>query len=99
MKITWQHVAIVGIVVAGVVALGLTGRDTAALIGLAGAVLAGLGIVAGQQGEIKTATNGNLARLVALVEATMLQLRQMPPPPTPSAPVPERERASGAAPE
>lgn len=81
MKLTWPHVAVVGIFVVGITVLGITGRDTAPLIALGSAVLIGAGLVGvvHQQGEIKASTNGNTSRLVSLLEAMSRQLAQMQP--------------------
>lgn len=91
MRLTWPHVAVIGMILAGVVTLGAMGRDATALIGLALALLIGLGLVAGQQQGIKDATNGNMARLVSLVEAMAKQLREMPPSTPPGDPTQQPE--------
>lgn len=81
--ITWPLAVVVVALVAGVVILGVLDKDTAAYLGLAVTILVGLGVIHGQ-GEIKSATNGNLSRLTSLLETMMVQLRQLPPlPPEP----------------
>jgi hypothetical protein len=65
------------------VVLGVQDKETAAYLGLAVAILVGLGVIH-NQGKIESATNGNQSRLIGLMEAMMVQLRQLPPiPPEP----------------
>jgi hypothetical protein len=84
VKLTWQHVAVIGLVVTGVIVLAALGRDTTAFIGLAIAILLGVGLV--QQGEIKNATNGNTSRLVSLMETMANHLAKAAPPSEPPPP-------------
>jgi len=82
VKLSWQHVTVVGLVVAGVIVLAVLGRDTSAFIGLAVAILLGVGLV--QQGEIKNAANGNTSRLVSLMEIMTNHLANAGPAVSPS---------------
>jgi hypothetical protein len=66
---------------AAIVALAMTGRDTAALIAVGTAVLAGLGLSLGQQQAVKEQTNGNTTKLLEMVEAQGQMLARMQPPP------------------
>ena len=70
----WQLVVVIGLVLAAITTLGALGRDTTALIGLGTLLLAGLGVIVGQQVTLKDQTNGNTSRLLAMVEkqSTML---------------------------
>lgn len=66
--VPWSVVAVVGIIVSGLVALTLAGKDTAALAGLALMILAALGFTAAQNNETRQNVNGNMSRLVMLTE-------------------------------
>lgn len=66
--VPWSVVAVVGIVVGGLVALTLAGKDTAALGGIALMILAGLGFAVAQNNETRSNVNGNMSRLVLLTE-------------------------------
>lgn len=82
--ITWPLAVVITVLIAGVVVLGVMDKDTAAYLGLAVTILVGLGVIHGQA-KIESATNGNLSRLTGLLEAMMVQLRQLPPiPPEPT---------------
>jgi hypothetical protein len=54
-------VAVIGIVVAGLVALTIAGKDTAALGGIALMILAGLGFSVAQNNETRQNVNGNMS--------------------------------------
>lgn len=82
-NITWPQVAVVGIIVAGVVTLAVLGRDSTALYALGGLILAGIGLIAGNQQGVKDNTNGNMTRLLAMVEKMADQLAIAPPPQPP----------------
>jgi hypothetical protein len=79
-NITWPQVAVIFIVVAGVVTLAALGRDTTVLVALGGLVLTGIGLIAGSQQGIKDNTNGNMTRLLSMVESMANQLALAPPP-------------------
>lgn len=81
MKLSWQHVAVILGILAAVTAVVWRGNDPTPIIGLALAILIGIGLV--QQGEIKAAANGSMSRLISLMETMAEQLRHLPPPPTP----------------
>lgn len=80
MTLSWKHVVLVGIVVGGVVTLALFEKDTTAYIGLAIAILLGVGVIH-QQGEIKNATNGIQSRMLSLMETMADRLATQQPPP------------------
>lgn len=81
MKLTWQHVTVIGFMVIGVVTLAILDRDPTAFIGLAIAILVGVGLI--QQGEIKNAANGTSSRMLSLMETMTQHLAN----PTPASPV------------
>lgn len=66
---------------AAMVTLALTGRDTAALVAVGTAVLAGIGVSLGQQQAVKEQTNGNTTKLLEMVEAQGQMLAKMQPVP------------------
>ena len=81
MKLTWPHVAIITVIVAGVVALAVVGRDTSALIALGTLLLAGIGLIAGQQSSLRDQNNGNMSKVLSTLEGQGQLLAQMQPPP------------------
>lgn len=81
MKLTWPHVVVVGLILGAIVLLAAFDRDTTALVGLGTLLLAGLGLVAGQQLGIKDQTNGNVSELLRLVREMAVRLAEAPPPP------------------
>lgn len=92
MKLTWPHVAVIGMIVTGVVILAvLQPEQVTAFIGLAIAILLGVGLV--QQGEIKNAANGNTSRLVSLMETMTGHLAQSGP--TTPTPLPDPVASQG----
>jgi hypothetical protein len=80
VKLTWPAVVVVGLVLAAITTLGALGRDTTALIGLGTLLLAGLGLIVGQQQAIKEQGNGNTSKLLAMVENQSHLLARMLPP-------------------
>lgn len=82
MKITWQHVAIVGLVLAAIVGLSLKGDNatTTAMISLGTLVFIGIGLIVGGQQAQRDQTNGNMTRLLMMVEGMAKQLAAAPPP-------------------
>lgn len=66
--VPWSVVAIVGIVVGGLVAVMLAGKETGALFALGALILGGLGFSVAQQHETKQNVNGNMSRMLTLVE-------------------------------
>lgn len=58
--------------------LSYTGREQGALIAVGSAILAGLGVSLGQQNIVKDNVNGNLARLLNLVEGLANRLAEAP---------------------
>jgi hypothetical protein len=81
VKLTWPHVAIITVIVAGVVALAVVGRDTSALIALGTLLLAGIGLIAGQQSSLRDQNNGNMSKVLSTLEGQGQLLAQMQPPP------------------
>lgn len=86
VNLTWKHVAIVGMFLAAIVALTLSGHDSGALIAVATAVLAGLGIIAGKQDAakeetrvVREQTNGNTTKLLEMVDGLAHKLAEMAP--------------------
>lgn len=65
---------------AAIVALAMTDRDTAALVAVGTAVLAGLGLSLGQQQAVKEQTNGNTTKLLEMLEKNAEMLARMQPP-------------------
>lgn len=89
--ITWPIAIVIVALVGGLVVLAVLDVDTGLYLALAVAILVGLGIIH-SQGEIKSGTNGNMSRLISLVETMASQLRQLPPlPPLPPEPPPNGE--------
>jgi len=67
-KFTATHVTIVIVVfLTAIVVLSVTGHDSAALISVGVAILAGLGLSLGQQQAVKEQTNGNTSRLMQMI--------------------------------
>lgn len=95
MKLTWPHVAVIGLVLGAVVTLAALGRDTSALIGLGTLLFAGIGVVAAGMVGIKDQTNGNTSKLLTMVERMSEMLAQMrPPAPPPSEQSPDEHSPS-----
>lgn len=67
-KLVWPVTALGVAVVAGIVILSLAGKDVGALVGFAGAVMAGL--IYGKIDQVKDLANGTTGRLL---EALMKQ--------------------------
>lgn len=83
-KLTWQHISLIGLVIAAMFGASLLGKDfdTMGLL----AVLGALGFVAAQQQavaertqQVKEQTNGNITRLLEQNEALMRILAVSPP--------------------
>lgn len=86
--ITWKHVAIILGFFATVAGLSVVGGDTAAFIVVGMAILAGVGVVAVKTTEtkeqtvaVKEQTNGNMSKLLELVQEQTKMLAAMQPPP------------------
>lgn len=84
--LTWKHVTIVTVLIAGICALTITGHDAGALTGVAMLVMAGLGIVIQQGQTAKEQTNGRIGDLIKLVEKQTMMLAASPPPAQPADP-------------
>lgn len=65
--LSWPQVAVIGMILTAVVTLAALGQDTSALVGLGTLMLAGLGLIAGQVGQVARQTNGAQSELVELV--------------------------------
>lgn len=78
--LTWKHVAIVAVLIAGIVTLVVTDHDAGALSGVAILVFAGIGVIVQQGATAKEQTNGRISDLIRLVEkqSTMLAMQQPP---------------------
>jgi len=98
VKLSWPHVAVIGVIVAGVVALAALGRDTSALIALGTLLLAGIGLIAGQQFGIRDQTNGNMSTVLSMLESQGKLLAQMQPA-APIAPTAEQPVEGGRPPD
>lgn len=81
MKLTTQHVVVIGMVLAAIVALSIAGRDTSAIVGLGVAILAGLGLVVGQQLGIGGQVNGRFSTMLSMIEKQGHMLAAMQPTP------------------
>lgn len=83
--LSWKHVAIVAVLIAGIVALVITGHDAGGLAGIALLVFAGIGVIVQQGATAKEQTNGRISDLIRLVEkqSTMLAMQQPPIVPEP----------------
>lgn len=80
-KITWQVVTIFGLVMAAVVCLSAFRADTTVILATIG-LLAGtgaIGVTVSQLSGIKANVNGNLSKLVDLLEKNMDHLAQAQP--------------------
>jgi hypothetical protein len=79
VKLSWQHVAVIGLILGAVVTLAALGQDTTALLGLGTLLLAGIGLIAGQQQSIRDNTNGTMGTLLTMVEAMAGRMAEMTP--------------------
>lgn len=81
MKLTWQHVAIVALVVTGVVVLSFKGDNatTTAMISLGTLLFVGIGLIVGGQQAQRDQTNGNMSQMLRMVEGLAQQLAEMVP--------------------
>jgi hypothetical protein len=80
MKVSWQHVAIVFIVLSAVVTLSLQGQDTSALLSLAMLLFVGIGLVVGNQQTQRDQTNGTMKQMLEIMEGMSKQLAEAVPP-------------------
>lgn len=80
-RVTWPQAAIVVAVIAGVVVLSILGRDLTSVIALGIAIFGAVGLGAGQMQGIKDQVNGNLTRLLDMMEkhVQMLAAAHVPP--------------------
>lgn len=85
--VTWKHVAIVLGFFATVAGLTHLGGDTVGFTIVGMAILAGVGVVAVKSTEakdvttaVKEQTNGNLSRMLDILEAQSQMLARMQPP-------------------
>lgn len=87
VKVTWPQVAVVAIIVGALVTVTVTGQDANGIMLIGGAILAGLGLVAGKTEQVAKQTNGNASAQLELIrdQSRMLQelahkLAEMQPP-------------------
>ena len=98
--ISWKHVTIIVSFFAVVGLLSATGRDTGAFVAVGLGVLGGLGLIVAQVASTKEAanathqqSNGNLSRMMDIIEKQGAMLAAMQPaPPPPAAPAAEDEQ-------
>lgn len=76
-KITWPVVAVIGMALAAIVALNMLHAPTGDILSVL--ALMGLGAGASQLSSLKTNLNGNLSRLLDLVESAQNKLAASPP--------------------
>jgi len=86
--VTWKHVAIVLGFFATVAVLSFVGGDTAGFTLVGMAILAGIGVVAvkttetkEQTTQVKEQSNGNMTKMLEMLEAQSQMLAAMRPPP------------------
>lgn len=79
----WSTALVVVAIVAGVVLLSVTDHDSAALVGLAGLILAGIGVVGGVLTGVRDNTNGNVTRLINTLEGLAHRMGDAPAIPRP----------------
>lgn len=100
-RLAWPTVALAGLgaVVAGVMAIMHVSADTIALVAslmivpVLTAFLAGqISEIKGQSNQIMANTNGNLARLVDIIERQSQQLAAAQPPPVQDAPPEQQDK-------
>lgn len=74
-----QAVIVIVAFLAAIVVLALADKDTAVLVAVGSAVLGGLGLIAGQQSGIRDNTNGNMTKVLAMIEKQSHMLAAMKP--------------------
>jgi len=89
-NLTWPQVVVIVAFLAVIGGLTWTGRDTAVLVTVGMAMLAGLGLSIGQGQAIKDQTNGNTGQLLEMQREMMRTLAQTQPA-TPAAAAPAAE--------
>lgn len=80
MKLSWQHVALVAIIVGGMLAMAKIDpnhTDTFILFGLGVLAAVGLARTGSQLGEIRNATNGTNSRVISLLERQSEQIANL----------------------
>lgn len=85
-ELTWKHVTIILAFLGALVFLTAADKETGAFVAIGVAILGGLGLVAVQSAQakeqttvVKEQTNGNLSRLVDVIEAQGKMLAAMQP--------------------
>lgn len=81
--VSWRQVVVIAVVMAGIVVVTLSGRDTTALVAIGGGILAALGFVVSQGQTVKEQTNGRIGELIKLIESQGRMLAGMIPPTLP----------------
>jgi hypothetical protein len=61
---------LVGMLLGSIVALTIVGKDTAGIYTFGGAILIGLGVMAGVTGQVASNTNGNTGQMLKMLEET-----------------------------
>jgi len=86
--ISWKHVTIIVAFFATIAALTFTGKDTATFVLVGMGILAGIGVVAVKSAETKEQssavqrqTNGNMTKLLEMIESQGQMLAAMHPVP------------------
>lgn len=81
MKLSgWPLAAVIIAFLGALVALSFVGRDTAVLVAVGTAIMAGLGISLGQQNAVKENTNGNMRQLLGMMNGMAHKMADMNPP-------------------
>lgn len=62
--------ALVGMLLGSIVTLTVVGKDTAGIYTFGGAILIGLGVMAGVTGQVASNTNGNTGRMLDMLAET-----------------------------
>lgn len=91
MKLTWPQAFVAGLVIAALVVVTVTDKDQSGVILIGGALLAGLGLIAGKTDQVAKQTNGNTAALLDMIsrQTEILsdmahRMAEMQPPTTPA---------------
>jgi len=86
--VSWKHVAIILGFFATIAALTFTGKDTATFVLVGMGIMAGIGVVAVKSAEtreqssaVQRQTNGNMTKLLEMLEAQGQMLAEMHPAP------------------
>lgn len=75
--LTWPQAAVVGLIVAALVIVTVTGKDTSGIVLIGGGILAGLGLVVGKTDQVARQTNGADTAKLALIERQSEMLTEL----------------------